>query len=233
MSLIVTVFTNEGLAMAADSRLTLTTPVGVAPKVETISIDFSNSTNKLFVTAGNVGISTCGAAAIKGIPIAGYIEEFGAKAKKAPVDAVAADLLKHFRSLDENLGTSFHVAGYDAHGKQRIYRVHVASNALSEDNQKWPQGAVWNGETDIVSRIFNDCWLSDDNGLAATHLDSYGVPWNFLSLQDAIDFAVFAMSATIGAIRFQNRLKTVGGPIDVLVVKPDGAAWVQRKDLHA
>jgi hypothetical protein len=233
MSLIITVFTNEGLVMAADSRLTLNMPIGVAPNIPTMSIEFSNSTNKLFCTQGGVGISTCGDAGINGVPIAGFIEEFAAKAGNDKADVVAAAILAHFRALNPNLGTIFHVAGYDAAGKQRIFVVNVAANSPTEANLKWQQGASWNGETDIVSRIINDCWLSDDNGKASIHFPSHVVPWNFFSLQDAIDFAVFAMPATIGAIRFQNRLKTVGGPIDLLVVKPGAATWAQRKTLHA
>jgi len=34
-------------------------------------------------------------------------------------------------------------------------------------------------------------------------------------------------------MRFQTREKTVGGPVDVLVIKPDRAFWVARKELHS
>jgi hypothetical protein len=60
----------------------------------------------------------------------------------------------------------------------------------------------------------------------------YHIPWGFFTLQDAIDYAIYAVRATIDSIRFQPRAKTVGGPIDVLVIKPDGAFWVQKKELH-
>ena len=218
--------------MAADSRLTLNTPIGVAPNIQTISIDFSNSTRKLFCTPGGIGITTCGDAGINGTPISGYIEDFALKAGPKKADVVATEILTHFRNLNPQLGTFFHVAGYDSAGKQRVYRVDVAGNTSTDANPNSVQGVIWNGESDIVTRIFNDCWLSDNNGAASVHIPSHGIPWSFFSLQDAIDFAVFAMSATIGAIRFQNRSKTVGGPVDLLVVKPDGATWVQRKELH-
>ena len=49
---------------------------------------------------------------------------------------------------------------------------------------------------------------------------------------DAIDFAVYAVRSTVDSIRFiATRSKTVGGPIDVLVIKPREAFWVQRKTL--
>jgi len=51
-------------------------------------------------------------------------------------------------------------------------------------------------------------------------------------LQDAIDFSIFAIRTTIDTIRFQPRPKTVGGPIDVLVIKPEETIWVQHKALR-
>jgi len=56
--------------------------------------------------------------------------------------------------------------------------------------------------------------------------------YRFFTLQDAIDFAVYGIHTTINTMRFQMRVKSVGGPIDVLVIKPDEAFWVQRKELH-
>ncbi len=54
-----------------------------------------------------------------------------------------------------------------------------------------------------------------------------------MTLQDGIDFAVFAIRTTIDTMRFQMCVKTVGGPIDVLVIKPSGAQWISRKELRA
>ena len=55
--------------------------------------------------------------------------------------------------------------------------------------------------------------------------------WAAMTLQDAIDFSIYAIRTTIDTIRFQARPKNVGGPIDVLVITPDGARWIQRKEL--
>ena len=40
---------------------------------------------------------------------------------------------------------------------------------------------------------------------------------------DAIDFAKYAIQTTIDTMKFQQRGKTVGGPIDILIIKPDNA----------
>ena len=59
------------------------------------------------------------------------------------------------------------------------------------------------------------------------------VAWELMTLQDGIDFASYAIKTTIDTMRFQTAPKTVGGPIDILVIKPNGAQWIQRKELHA
>lgn len=219
--------------MAADSRLSLNAKVGEGADEKTITFDFSNSTNKVFCTKRGVGISTCGNADIQGKPIAGFIEHFILENNDAFVDDVAKKLLSHFRDLQPELESIFHVCGYDSEGKQRIYKVNTESNKTEESNPGFFQGAIWDGESDVLIRLIQQCWLAGADGKPEQSLVTYPIPWNFFSLQDAIDFATFAMSVTIGTIRFQNRLKTVGGPVDVLAIKPGGAVWVQRKTLHA
>ena len=47
------------------------------------------------------------------------------------------------------------------------------------------------------------------------------IAWNFMTLQDAIDFVRYAINITIETMRFSNVNKTVGGPIDILVITPN------------
>lgn len=232
MSLIVSVYTHEGIVMAADSRLTLSAGVAGSGGTDKISFEFSNATSKLFCTPGGVGISTCGVADIAHRPIAGYIETFAADQSGTCVEVVAQALLQCFRELKPDLGTLFHVGGYAANKEQALYVVSVLRNSVAQVNPPGQQGAKWDGEVDTLTKILKATWLSDDSGKPTTPLGSYDIPWDFFGLQDAIDFCIFAMAATSGAIRFQNRIKTVGGPIDMLVVKPREALWIQRKQLH-
>ena len=52
-----------------------------------------------------------------------------------------------------------------------------------------------------------------------------------MTLQDAIDFSIYAIRTTIDTMRFQARPKNVGGPIDVLLLTPDfKPRWIQKKD---
>ena len=64
-------------------------------------------------------------------------------------------------------------------------------------------------------------------------LQNYGVNFNFFNLQDAINFAQYAVDVTIKTMAFENCVKTVGGPVDILVIKPTESFWVARKELHA
>ena len=54
-------------------------------------------------------------------------------------------------------------------------------------------------------------------------LTDYQIPFNHFTIQDAIDFAKYAIQTTIDTMKFQHRGKTVGGPIDILIIKPDNA----------
>lgn len=236
MSFIITLNVREGIVMASDSRLTLSTMNQVnAQTVHQIAVGMSDSNYKTFLANNQVGISTFGAAEIQGVPIAGYIESFiiAQCQQTDTVEVIAQKLLDHFRTFNPIPATQFHVSGYqDENGQkvQHIWDVHLANNTKNRLNANEP-GVAWGGEGDILARLLLPCAQIDQNRNVTNIFPHFGVPFKFFTLQDAIDFAVFAVSSTIESIRFQPRPKTVGGPIDVLVIKPDKAFWVQRKEL--
>lgn len=124
-------------------------------------------------------------------------------------------------------------------------------------------GANWEGEISILTRLMKNSFVVSDkdvipvdeltisskkedgteettvlkNRLTIPH-DSLRQPefdmaWDLLTLQDGIDFAQFAIKTTIDSMRFKIGPKTVGGPIDILVIKPNDAKWIQHKELHS
>jgi hypothetical protein len=232
VSFIISVYTHEGIVMATDSRLTLNASAPAGTGVKDISFDSSNSAKKLFCTPNGIGISTCGDAGIGNIPLAGYVEHFINGNKEAHIEELPERLLNHFVSLAPTLSTDFHVCGYTPDGLQRVFRVSTSMKTVTRVNDDNMQGTVWNGETDIFSKLINSTWLSDQNGNPTTKLPNYPIPYEFFTLQDAVDFSIFAMTTTIGAIRFQNRIKTVGGPIDIFCIKQEKSFWIQRKEIH-
>ena len=98
--------------------------------------------------------------------------------------------------------------------------------------QKVLYGASWGGEGDIIAEILQPAWTRDPRG-QFVQVQKPPIIWDAMPLQDAIDFAIYAVKTTIDTIRFQARLKTVGGPIDVLLITPEGTRWVAKKELHA
>lgn len=240
MSFVIAVYVREGIVLASDSRLTLnqTTADPQGQQIQQLSVGMTDSTYKTFLTLNGIGISTYGDADIQGVPISGYIETFIREnvTPKTAVDEVPQRLIDHFSSFPTIPDTGFLVAGYktaeDNKLDQQVWRVIVANSTIERVNELVsPQGASWGGETDVLGRILGQVFILDQTN-SFSPVASYGIPYQFFTLQDAIDFAVYAIRATIDTIHFQQRPKTVGGPVDVLVIKPDDAFWVQRKELR-
>jgi hypothetical protein len=239
MSFIITMYVREGIVMASDSRLSLDNKEPQGDKtVIHVAVGQSDSNYKTFLAPGDIGISTYGAADIGGTPIAGYIESFMHErltASGTTLEQAALGLLEYFRTFDPAPATQFHVAGYmqgEGQKIQQVWHVDVARSTTRQLNPPGKQGVSWGGEADILTRLIQSVAVLGPDGSISERLPYFQVPWQFFNLQDAIDFCIFAVRSTIEAIRFQPRPKTVGGPIDVLVIKLDGAFWVQKKQLH-
>lgn len=238
MSLIISVYVREGIVMAADSRLTLTVPRTLpGGQSNTLSLTSSDSAKKLFLAPNGVGIATCGPADIGGVPIAGFIESFIVeKIADNPFSAprVAEELKVFFNALGVRPGTIFHVAGYvttPTGHEQAILFVDPQAGVVSRLNPQNLQGANWNGEIDVLSRLLSNVSLTHSRSQELMQLPMFPVPFEFFTLQDAIDFAFFGIRSTIETLRFQAREKTVGGPVDVLVITPGSAQWIAKKEL--
>lgn len=255
MTFIITVYCNEGIVMASDSRLTLsrafTNNNQFKDQQTQVLLDIvqSDANFKLFLAPNDVGISTCGDASIDGVPLAGYIEAFideeVAQVFNSPlenddlvegleVDQVAEQLLKYFQNMKGPPATTFHVSGYKTEGNKRVqqvWRVSIEAGEKVQVNSTGDKGVLWDGEGDIMFRLLQPVYRKTDKG-EFVPLDNPEIAFQYFTLQDAIDFAVYAVRSTVDSIRFiASRSKTVGGPIDVLVIKPREAFWVQRKTL--
>lgn len=243
MTFIITLYVREGVVMASDSRLSLNQNEQTGPNAVTrLDIAQSDANYKTFLTPNQVGISTFGAADIGGVPISGFIQSF-IEEQLHEGDSVAATpqlLLDYFRAQPGPPAVFFHVAAYDTdasgHREQFVWRVDVVANLVvrrNPPNTGVPtQGAAWDGELDVLSRLLARVQFLNALGAAEVDMPAPQIPWNFFTLQDAIDFALYAVRTTSDTIRFQVRPKTVGGPIDVLVLLPSESHWVQRKELH-
>jgi len=216
MSQIITLDVQEAIVMAADSRITCH---GNAPF-------YSDTSQKVFLTDGGVGISTCGDASILFRRIQFYIEDFIKENKYSDAEEIAGRILPWFKSRSENLDTVFHVCGF-VDGQKRVYR------AITEDGTvtrcEHPNGGlIWNGDNYVLNRLIKRFFVRHDDG-SIGESSFRQVPWSEFVAQDAVDFARFAIETAIRMQDFHHREHTIGGPIDILVITRDGEKWVAHK----
>ena len=76
MSLIVTVWTTEGIVMGSDSRISFTSPLAPNVPLNIQTGHYFDTQEKTFICPNNCGISTCGAAMLLNKNITGYIYDY-------------------------------------------------------------------------------------------------------------------------------------------------------------
>jgi hypothetical protein len=244
MSLIVTVNVPEGIIMASDSRQSLTvegsTPDGRTFKVETVN---SDSVTKTFLLEDQqVGISNFGQDLLGGIPMSSHVKKFIEEeiVSADDITTIPRKLIEYIRKSFPQADAGFHVAGYSKLARVSVphfYLCHVAKNSFERKNVKpdgsMAYGATWSGQIDIITSVVNPIITKDEKGKDKFVYSPAPIVWDALTVQDAIDFAVYAIRTTIDTMRFQARQKSVGGPIDVLLLLPDAKPrWIQKKDYH-
>lgn len=241
MSLIIAVYVPEGIVMASDSRQSITIggtrPTGEEFKVETVN---SDAVMKTFLLGQQqVGISNFGQDLLDGVPMGSYIRRFIEESLVTADDVttIPDKLVRYFRQSFPKADVGFHVAGYRKDGKSSIpyvYHCHVSRNKVDRRNAK-PDGSVvygatWSGQIDILTSIVNPVAVKDEEGKQKIVRSPAPIVWDAMTLQDAIDFSIYAIRTTIDTMRFQARPKNVGGPIDVLLLTSESPPdWVQRK----
>lgn len=256
MSLIITVRTAEGIVMASDSRMSFNrTDNNNGVQTVLFGIHYTDTSYKTFLCDGRIGISTCGLANINRTPIANLIQNYinNIYIRGDSVESTAKKLLNYITRLQGSSANNetiiFHVAGYQKENNVdaiHTYRVDTAANHIELDQSF---GARWDGEIETLTRLIKNGYIVSQENVRsfsdprlANHLvipaNSMRHPemkfiWDLMTLQDGIDFAKFAIRTTADTMRFQAVPKTVGGPIDILVIRPDGAQWIKRKELHA
>ncbi|AZR73608.1 hypothetical protein BBF96_09535 [Anoxybacter fermentans] len=240
MSFIVTLYVPEGIVMAADSRLTMNFQKKLPDGTSLFQSFIASDTNqKLYLINERFGLSLCGEAAINNIPLAGFINTFEERiSSNTDVTEIPEALIKYFKEIGNNPRITFHLSGYrveEGISIPYVYIGHVSESKFLRVNYRNDQiyyGCSWGGDSDIFARLILPARVKKNRG-EWKELPYYEIPYNFFTLQDAIDFAIYAIRTTIQTIRFQTRPKTVGGPIDVLVLKPgEQPYWIQKKNYH-
>ena len=104
-------------------------------------------------------------------------------------------------------------------------------------------GASWFGQTNPLSRLikgYDPIFLNDiikkmgvEQDVVQNWVNSRGTDlrlvFDGMPLQDAIDFANWAVQVVIGAFRFSSGPPLCGGATDIAVITPTAFRWAQRK----
>lgn len=205
-----------------------------------IPAGFSLTANKLYeITKRNpsIGIATYGMSFLQGQTIESHVRAFEDKevVGKETVKEVSEKLLKYFQDLlkketkisklpDEAVPVGFQVVGFnkdDIDGK--VILVRTGKKPKIEPQNVGKFGCTWGGDGRVVAKL----WKEDPN--IPIPKPKYG----FMTLQDAIDYAVFLIRTTIEYQTFAAMIPLCGGDIDILTITyAKGLKWVQRKELH-
>ncbi|OED30825.1 hypothetical protein [Methanosphaera sp. WGK6] len=145
------------------------------------------------------------------------------------------------------------VSGFNKNGLSETYELCIPGKVILKRKTN-DFGCVWIGQGDLVARMIIGYDKKIMNTpifqkvLATTPQDElikqlrgveYTIPWPLLTLQDAIDLAVFLIKSTEMIQRFADgtnmdngEIQGVGGPIDVAVItQEDGIQWIKRKQI--
>jgi 20S proteasome alpha/beta subunit len=256
LTIAICVWVPEGVVIASESRQVYKNPKNSYKVV-------SDKAQKVFQLSPRAGGITCGLAYIGDKSILSLVEEFKAS-RRADLDKLSTKELatELGRYLDKkykneepisgpdtewNLITLI-LAGYDEAGNRQILECSVPGASVIEIGNRKDCGMTWRGQSDVVTRLINGfdprinklSWFRPEY-LADLEALNYNILLQALTMQDAIDFAVFLIRTTIDTQRFTDGIKMdlgevagTGGPIDIAVLRPnEGFSWVKRKQLMA
>lgn len=219
MSILLTMFTLDGIIMGADSRITKTQSVLQEKNKNLLLNNYAKTDNgeKVFLLKKtNVGISVCGIQKIENEPIKKFLDDFERQyvdQEESP-ESVAKKLLEIVKNNEE---TIFYVCGY-SEGVQHIYKIvegNIHRKNLDEEGNII-FSLAWDGQTEAITKLINS-------------KPDFIINCADLPLKDGIDFTKFLIDTTINYERFNDSIQTCGGPIDILVLTKDDAFWHKHK----
>lgn len=265
MTIVVGVATPDGIVLAADSRMTLAFSDGNGGLRHRIG---SDTGEKVFEVCGKYAVATFGDALIGTQTIAGVMAEFEAEfesGKDGAGEDVAefADRLGEFfnqrytaarqaagnpvKKSEEGL-IGFLVAGYDDAGLGHVYDVLIPQGRRVPGAEiRTTEGGISpRGQTDVIWRLLRGFDVDAAPTVGIEMEDDFaekvkGLTYNVIypvTLQDAVDLAMFLIRTTIDMQRFSDGLIAspvgvpgCGGPVNMIAVKQNGVEWVSRASL--
>lgn len=237
MTLLVAVHTKEGIAVASDSRAMVTSrSVASNAKGKLCYVDrnvfVSNSFSKTMLIGG-CSVSICGTLDCHCGSVADVIRQDTSSLDRIDAKVLASMVFDILESKAENTTRAL-VSGY-VEGKDepesRSYLVNMDRREIETRAEAGPC-AVYAGVTNIMERLthpvfrYENVFVRDDLGPVQFEFKSF-------SLQDAVDFCQYAVRMTEATLRFARDDESVGGPVDIATITPDGARWICRHGVTA
>ncbi len=256
MTLIVSLRTLDGIVIAGDSLSTVMAGLQLEAEIQvscpncmhqhtikerTTGGQIPSSTfsfaQKVFPFMENYGIGTFGAGSLGGKTMYFAIRELERKLKEGDhepdgvtnaseiISQPALELVKSGipdidKAPDNWYAVGFQVVGYDD-SEAKTIEIKVGKSVQSKTfNSRG--GCTRSGEGRVVGAIWQ---------LYKEHPEDQAA-YGLFSLQDAIDYAEFLISATASYQKFSRTIPRVGGDIDIGLVTPfDGFKWIRQKPL--
>lgn len=216
MSLLVTVVVNDAIIMASDSRTTYPDAYG--------NVTYSDHANKTYLMDGRIGISTCRNATVNNEVIEIHLKRFEILYKTCTLSRIPRLLQEYFLQLNPSCDIGFLISGYE-NGFPHVYRVFTQGGI-----EKCPTPSpvsYWEGERDVPSRLFSTIYIRQ--GYNYVPHGEYQLRINEFSILEGIEYAKFIINTAKGVMKFQRTNQTIGGAIDVLVLKPNESFWYEKK----
>jgi len=235
MSIMCAVFVPDGIVMAADSRQTVgitqvTRPAPSAQAGEPTVLNRMNAPNQppvqmlaqsdnaqklMLLSKVKVGISACGIGILKGKTVSDFIRSFEIESVREgdTVTSVANKLQAYAMEFFPQV--NFFVCGYEEE-EPFVYSVNREIKRSNIENGKLRYASVWSGEQAAITKLLNG-----NPPMLVNHV--------LMPLKDAVDFAEFLVDLTIKSQRFEMKMATCGGDIDLLVLTKDESFWYRHK----
>ncbi len=235
MSIMCAVFVPDGIVMAADSRQTVgitqvTRPAPSAQAGEPTVLNRMNAPNQppvqmlaqsdnaqklMLLSKVKVGISACGIGILKGKTVSDFIRSFEIDSVREgdTVTSVANKLQAYAMEFFPQV--NFFVCGYEQE-EPFVYSVNKEIKRSNIENGKLRYASVWSGEQAAITKLLNG-----NPPMLVNHV--------LMPLKDAVDFAEFLIDLTIKSQRFEMKMATCGGDIDLLVLTKDESFWYRHK----
>lgn len=214
MTIVSVVYVPEGIAMSADSRLISTS---VTDEGVTERLVLTDSAQKLvLINKGQVGVSFTGDAIVQGKTVADHLRIFDIE--KVEKLSTIQDIVTSLQAFvaEKQINVLLLVAGFQD-DEPHVYSINQQSfNRLNKREDEILYNASWTGDTEAADKL-----------LISTNVD-----YKLMPLRDAIDFSEFIVETSIKYQRFEKKIATCGGPIDLLVITKDYTKFTRHKILH-